>query len=122
MAPGAAGGEGGGALHLYGFSETGRAYDQQADLDGGAWKGVQRYSDEVGLLDVKPHDFRRFVGTQLAKTDIRKAQKALGHKRIDTTAAHYVLDELESNLTDDLYWSSHDHCKDVNVTVIPLLP
>jgi hypothetical protein len=31
------------------------------------------------------------VGTQLAKRDIRKAQKALGHKRIDTTAQHYVL-------------------------------
>jgi integrase len=69
----------------------------------GAWKVVQRYSDEVGLVDVKPHDFRRFVGTQLAKTDIRKTQKALGQKRIDMTAAHYVLDELEPNPTDDLY-------------------
>ena len=52
---------------------------------------------------IKPHDFRRFVGTQLAKSDIRKAQKALGHKRIDTTARHYVLDELEPGLTDNLY-------------------
>jgi hypothetical protein len=43
------------------------------------------------------------VGTQLAKRDIRKAQKALGHKRIDTTAQHYVLDELEAGLTDELY-------------------
>jgi hypothetical protein len=43
------------------------------------------------------------VGTQLAKKDIRKAQKALGHKRIDTTAKHYILDELEEGLTDDLY-------------------
>jgi integrase len=51
----------------------------------------------------EPHDFRRFVGTQLAKQNIRKAQKALGHKRIDTTAQHYVLDELEVGLTDDLY-------------------
>lgn len=32
-----------------------------------------------------------------------RAQKGLSHKRIDTTAAHYVLDELEPNLTDDLY-------------------
>jgi integrase/recombinase XerD len=61
---------------------------------------VQKYSTAVGLVDVKPHDFRRFVGTQLAKEDIRQAQKALGHKRIDTTAAHYVLDELEPSLTD----------------------
>jgi integrase len=57
----------------------------------------------IGLAHVKPHDVRRFVGTQLAKRDIRKAQKALGHKRIDTTAQHYVLDELEEGLTDDLY-------------------
>ncbi len=69
----------------------------------GAWKVVQRYSQQVGLADVKPHDFRRFVGTQLAKEDIRQAQKALGHKRIDTTASHYVLDDLEPNLTDNLF-------------------
>jgi integrase len=49
-------------------------------------------------------DVRRFVDTQLAKRDMRKAQKALGHKRIDTTAQQYVLDELEEGLTDDLYW------------------
>jgi integrase len=68
-----------------------------------AWKLAQRYAAQVGIEHIKPHDFRRFVGTQLAKKDIRKAQKALGHKRIDTTAKHYVLDELEEGLTDDLY-------------------
>ncbi len=52
---------------------------------------------------MKPHDFRRFVGTQLARKDIRMAQKALGHKRLETTVRHYVLDELEPGLTDDLY-------------------
>ncbi len=67
------------------------------------WRCVQHYAALVGLAHVKPHDFRRFVGTQLAKGDIRRAQKALGHKRIDTTARHYVLDELEVGLTDDLY-------------------
>ena len=67
------------------------------------WRTVQRYATQVGLTHIKPHDFRRFVGTQLAAKDIRKAQKALGHKRIDTTAKHYVLDELETGLTDDLY-------------------
>ncbi len=67
------------------------------------WQIVRKYSLENGLVDVKPHDFRRFVGTQLARTDIRKAQKALGHKRLETTARHYVLDELEPGLTDDLY-------------------
>ncbi len=67
------------------------------------WRLVCKYADLAGLQHIKPHDFRRFVGTQLAKSDIRKAQKALGHKRIDTTARHYVLDELEPGLTDDLY-------------------
>jgi integrase len=67
------------------------------------WKMVRKYAEEAGLEDVKPHDFRRFVGTQLARTNIRNAQKALGHKRLETTARHYVLDELEAGLTDDLY-------------------
>lgn len=67
------------------------------------WNIVRKYAQEAGLDHVKPHDFRRFVGTQLARTNIRNAQKALGHKRLETTARHYVLDELEAGLTDDLY-------------------
>jgi len=68
-----------------------------------AWRAVQKAAQRVGLAHVKPHDFRRFVGTELAKRDIRLAQKALGHKRIETTARHYVLDELAGGLTDGLY-------------------
>lgn len=67
------------------------------------WRIVRKYSDTAGLDDVKPHDFRRFVGTQLARNNLRMAQKALGHKRLETTARHYILDELEAGLTDDLY-------------------
>jgi integrase len=67
------------------------------------WQAVQQYAAMVDLTHVKPHDFRRFVGTELAKTNIRQAQKALGHTRIETTAKHYVLDELEVGLTDGLY-------------------
>lgn len=67
------------------------------------WNIVRRYSEAIGLENVKPHDFRRFVGTQLAQDDIRQAQKVLGHERIETTARHYVLDELEPGLTDHLY-------------------
>jgi integrase/recombinase XerD len=67
------------------------------------WKIVRKYTEDAGLADVKPHDFRRFVGTQLARQNIRHAQKALGHKRLETTARHYVLDELEPGLTDNLY-------------------
>ena len=68
----------------------------------GAWKLVQRYAKRCGLSHISTHDFRRFVGTQLAADDIRKAQKALGHADINTTARHYVLDSLEPGLTDDL--------------------
>jgi len=67
------------------------------------WRIVQKYAQRCGLEHIKAHDFRRFVGTRLARTDIRKAQLALGHKRIDTTARHYILDELEPGLTDHLY-------------------
>lgn len=66
-------------------------------------KTIRRYAEALGLAHVKPHDFRRFVGTQLAREDIRKAQKALGHKSIETTARHYVLDNLEPGWTDHLY-------------------
>lgn len=67
-----------------------------------AWKLVVKYAKRAGLENVKPHDFRRFVGTKLAAKDIRQAQKVLGHKSIETTARHYVLDDLEAGLTDDL--------------------
>ena len=70
---------------------------------GAAWCAVRKYARQCGLEAVKPHDFRRFVGTQLAKRDIRQAQKALGHKRLETTVQHYVLDELQPGLTDGLY-------------------
>ncbi len=67
------------------------------------WKVVVHYAKLCGLPHLKPHDFRRFVGTQLAAKDIRKAQAALGHKSIETTARHYVLDDMEPGLTDNLY-------------------
>lgn len=67
------------------------------------WKIVKKYAWEGKLLNVKPHDFRRFVGTQLAARDIRKAQLALGHKSIETTARHYVLDKITPGETDNLY-------------------
>lgn len=68
-----------------------------------AWEIVKRYAAKCGLPSVKPHDFRRFVGTTLAKVDARQAQKALGHKSIDTTYKHYVLDEMEVGLTESLF-------------------
>jgi len=67
-----------------------------------AWEIVQRYANACDLAHIKPHDFRRYVGTQLAKKDIRLAQKQLGHKRIETTASHYVLDDVALGVTDEL--------------------
>ncbi len=67
----------------------------------GAWLVVKTLAEPF-VPDVKPHDFRRFVGTQLAKRDIRKAQLALGHKRIETTAK-YDLREIKAGETDDLF-------------------
>ncbi len=67
-----------------------------------AWEMVQRYAKRVGLEHIKPHDFRRFLGTQLAKKDIRLAQKQLGHADISTTARAYVLDGVALCVTDDL--------------------
>jgi integrase len=67
------------------------------------WEIVKRYAAKCGLESIKPHDFRRFVGTTLAKVDARQAQKALGHKSIDTTYKHYVLDEMQVGLTDNLF-------------------
>jgi integrase/recombinase XerD len=64
-----------------------------------AWRIVAHYAHGLGLQHVSPHSFRRFVGTELAKQDIRQAQKALGHQRIETTARHYVLDDLIGGLS-----------------------
>jgi integrase/recombinase XerD len=68
-----------------------------------AWRVVGKYALQCGLTHVKPHDFRRFVGTELAKRDLRQAQKALGHQRLETTVQHYVLDELQPGLTEHLF-------------------
>lgn len=67
------------------------------------WQIVREYAKQVGLEHVKPHDFRRFLGTRLAKQDIRLAQKALGHKDIRTTALHYEMNDLELGHSEGLY-------------------
>ncbi len=85
------------------FSTRGRLPSCEHLSEAAVWSIVRHYANQCGLQYVKPHDFRRFVGTQLAKKDIRKARLALGHKSIEVTAKHYVLDELEVGLTDELY-------------------
>lgn len=64
---------------------------------------VKLYGKEIGLPYIKCHDFRRFVGTQLAKKSLRTAQLVLGHASIATTANNYVLDEFEVGSTDNLF-------------------
>jgi hypothetical protein len=59
-------------------------------------------AEAADLAHGKPHGFRRFVGTQLARVDMHLAQKALGHQSILTTERHYVLDKLEAGWTDHL--------------------
>lgn len=64
---------------------------------------VKKYARMAGLEHVHTHDFRRFVGTTLAKKDIRTAQKVLGHKSIETTAKYYVMDEVEPGVTEGMF-------------------
>jgi integrase/recombinase XerD len=85
------------------FSGRGERATDRAMSAVSIWRVVRKYADDAGVDNVKPHDFRRFVGTQLARSNLRMAQKALGHKRLETTARHYILDELEAGLTDGLY-------------------
>lgn len=66
------------------------------------WQVVQAYAGLVGLSHIKPHDFRRYVGTQLAATNVRTAQLALGHASIQITERHYLLDQLVAGTTDSL--------------------
>lgn len=85
------------------FKERGGGIPQEKHISTvGAWKVVKMVFGHHGIQNVKPHDLRRFVGTQLARTDIRKAQKALGHKRIETTTK-YDLSEIEVGATDNLF-------------------
>ena len=90
-------------LHFHGLRRPGRQPGHGQTISRqAAWQIVQRYADALGLSNVKPHDFRRYVGTQLARRDIRIAQKQLGHASIATTAKHYVLDSVRLGITDDL--------------------
>lgn len=85
------------------FAGRGNRYVPGEITESGIWQIVQKYAQQCDLAHIKPHDFRRFVGTQLAAKDIRKAQLALGHKSIEVTAKAYVLDKLEAGETNNLY-------------------
>lgn len=69
----------------------------------GAWQIINKYTTQLGLVGVKPHDLRRLVGTQLAKRDPRLGQLVLGHASIETFYKHYVIDEIPEDATENLY-------------------
>jgi integrase len=81
-----------------------RATDRPIDPSA-IWRTVQEYATACGLAHIKPHDLRRFFGTTIvAKTgDIRKAQKSLRHKSIETTARYYVLNEVDPTVSEGMY-------------------
>lgn len=85
------------------FAGRGQRYAAHHISTTGAWKLVKKYAASCELADIKPHDFRRFMATQLVKRSPRQAQLALGHKSILTTYENYVLDEMEDGLTDDMF-------------------
>ena len=69
----------------------------------GAWDMVKRYAARAGVEHVKPHDFRRFVGTQVVKLyGLEWGKEALGHKSVATTADNYVLQQSAVGVTDGL--------------------
>ena len=63
---------------------------------------VRAYALAMGQEGVKPHDFRRYLGTQLAEIDVHQAMLALHHKNASTTLNHYVLSKLREGISDHL--------------------
>ena len=69
-----------------------------------AYRVIKKYGKKIGIPHIKPHDFRRFVGTQLSnKSGIRTAQKVLGHCSPDTTSKYYIMDDTPVGVTDSLF-------------------
>jgi integrase/recombinase XerD len=69
-----------------------------------AWQRVKGYGAQCGLSWLSPRDFRRFVATQVAERHgMRQAQLTLGHRLLQTTTLHYLLDELVGGLTEQLF-------------------
>lgn len=67
------------------------------------WRLAKEYAKLVGIEHVKPHDFRRFVGTTLGQRSPKKAQVQLAHKRAETTLDNYVYDMSVAGETEDLF-------------------
>jgi integrase/recombinase XerD len=70
----------------------------------GAYKIIKQAARAAGLPNVKPHDFRRFVGSELAKRhQLIVVQRTLGHQQIETTTK-YVLDHPDMEQMTEGLW------------------
>jgi integrase len=70
-----------------------------------AYRVVKDAARAAGLPNVTPHDFRRFVGTQLHESHgLIVAQQALGHKRSETTTRYIQTQTTMEKLTEG-QWS-----------------
>jgi integrase len=54
------------------------------------WKMVQKYAQLVDIANIKPQDFRKLVGSRIARKNPKQAQKILGHKHSRTTKTIYL--------------------------------
>lgn len=87
----------------YCYQEGGILYSDKPVTRDTARLHIKNIAEELGMPHIKPHDFRRFVGTQLAKTNLRAAQLVLGHADISTTAKYYVMDEVAPGITEGMF-------------------
>ena len=96
------------SAYIFTHFEGGKADGPQARLsaqpisDRSVRRIVRAYAQAAGLAGVKPHDFRRYLGTQLAEIDVHQAMLALHHKNASTTLNHYVLSKLREGISDHL--------------------
>lgn len=54
------------------------------------WRMVQKYAQLIDIANIKPQDFRKLVGSRIAKKNPKQAQKILGHKYSRTTKTIYL--------------------------------
>lgn len=68
-----------------------------------AWLIIKRYAEAAGVANVKPHDFRRFVATEInSRHGLHTAKSLLRHSNVATTEK-YILSDTPLGLTDNLY-------------------
>ncbi|MFY9225262.1 MAG: site-specific integrase [Blastocatellia bacterium] len=54
------------------------------------WRMVQKYAQLLDIANIKPQDFRKLVGSRIARRNPKQAQKILGHKFSSTTRTIYT--------------------------------